>query len=74
MIAFRSPINNLRKERRFKKTEKVQALYDYVESLTEEFEVTNFILLKLFMGNLDNKDKTLEEENLCNAVVQIKEL
>ena len=33
-----------------------------------------FSLFKPFLGNLENKEKTLEEEKLSNALLQIKEL
>jgi len=74
LVVIRSPHNDVKKERRFIKTDKIQALYDYVECYADEFEVKNFLLFRPFLGNLDNKDKTLEDEKLSNAVLQIKEL
>jgi len=74
LIVFRSPNNDLRKERLFHKTNKIKVLYDFVECHLDEFEVKKFTLSRPFLGNLENLEKTLEEEKLNNAVLQIKEL
>jgi hypothetical protein len=66
-----------RKERRFLKTDKIQVLYDYVDSLgTEIFDESDkYELFTPFPNKCYNEmDKTLEEEKLLNAVLQIREI
>ena len=78
-IVFRYPDGSQSKERRFLKTDKVQILYFYIESLGREIytedEATSFDLIQPFPFKVYNqKEKTLEEERLFpNAVLQIKE-
>lgn len=67
-----------RKERRFLKTEKIQILYDFIDSLgkevfseSEQYELISTLPFKLY----SQKDKTLQEEGLFpNAVIQIREI
>lgn len=79
-IVFRYPDGEKRKERLFYKTDTVQLLYDYIESLGSEIytepDFENFELIQSFpFKSYKNKTKTLEEEKLYpNAVIQIKEL
>lgn len=80
LIIFRYPDGNRRIERRFYKSDRIELLYDFIESLGDDiytepenefFELIQSIPLKKF----NQKNKTLEEENLFpNAVIQIKEL
>ena len=78
-IVFRYPDGSQSKERRFLKTDKVQLLYFFIESLGREIytedEATSFDLIQPFPFKVYNeKEKTLEEERLFpNAVLQIKE-
>lgn len=77
-IVFRYPHSDLRKERRFLRSTKIQVLYDFVSSLgTEIFEESGeFELLQPFpMKIYSDMEKTLQEENLYpNAVLQIREV
>ncbi len=66
-----------RAERRFVKTDKVQVLYDYVDSLgldifeeSDKYEIIQPFPFKLY----DDKNKTLEEEKLLNSILQIREI
>jgi len=64
-VAFRLP-NGERRERRFKSTTKLQALFDYVESVgivgTEKFSLVSNFPRKVY-GN-DNLEATIEEAGL----------
>lgn len=64
-VAFRLP-NGERRERRFKSTTKLRALFDYVESVgtvgTENFSLVSNFPRKVY-GN-DNLEVTIEEAGL----------
>ena len=80
IIVFRYPDGSKNVEKKFLKNEKIQILYNYIESLGREIYtetyINKFILIQTFpFKYLENKDKTLEEEDLFpNAVLQIKEI
>ena len=69
-ITFRYPYDEKHKQRRFNKTDKIEALYNYVKSLGREiFSNQNFQTFELIYGfppiNFENKkNNTLEEEGL----------
>jgi hypothetical protein len=77
-IIFRYPDGARRKERRFLKTDKVQILYDFVDSLGPDVfdESDKYELIQPFPFKLyNNMERTLEEEQLFpNAVLQIREI
>jgi len=80
IIVFRYPDGEKNAERKFLKTDKIQILYDFVETLgreiyTEEY-LNNFVLIQTFpYKKYEDKEKTLEEEGLFpNSVIQIKEI
>ncbi len=80
IIVFRYPDGSKNVERKFLKSEKIQILYNFIESIGREIYtetyINKFILIQTFpFKNLENKEKTLEEENLFpNAMLQIKEI
>lgn len=78
LIIFRYPHIEQRVQRRFLKTDKIQALYDFVCSLgTDIFEENGeFELLTPFPPKIfSDHEKTLVEEGLFpNAVLQIREI
>jgi hypothetical protein len=66
-----------RSERRFYKTDKISVLYDYVDSLGNDIfmESDQYELIQTFpFVCYNDKEKTLEEEKLFNAVLQIREI
>ena len=79
-ILFRYPNGSTNVERKFLKTDKIQLLYDYVNTLGRDIYTENtylnFELIQTFpFKRYDNKEKTLEEEGLFpNAMLQIKEI
>lgn len=77
LIIFRYPHSEVRRERRFLKSDKIQNLYLFVKSLgTEMFEENiNFELITPFpMKVYNDMEKSLFEEKLFpNAVIQIRE-
>ena len=79
-ILFRYPNGSTNVERKFLKNDKIQLLYDYVNTLGRDIYTENtylnFELIQTFpFKRYDNKEKTLEEEGLFpNAMLQIKEI
>lgn len=76
-IIFRYPDMSSRCERRFLKSDKVRLLYDFVDSLGSDIfvESDKYDLIQPFPYKCYNEmDKTLEEEKLLNAVLQIREI
>ncbi len=66
-----------RSERRFNKSDKIRDLYDYVDSLGNEIfvESDKYELIQTFpFVCYNNMEKTLEEEKLINAILQIREI
>ena len=80
VIIFRYPDGCKNIERKFLKTNKIQILYNFIESLGREIysedNITKFTLIQTFpFKKYENKEKTLEEEGLFpNAMLQIKEI
>lgn len=79
-IGFRMPGTGERVSRRFLKTQQVQLLYDYIDSLGEQvqFETpgANYVIFQSMpRKEYTNKEKTLAEEGLFpRAMLQIKEV
>ena len=77
-IVFRYPDLNRRIERRFLKTDKVEILFNFVDSLGKEIfsECDNYELVQTFpYKSYNNKERTLGEEGLFpNAIIQIREI
>lgn len=76
-IIFRHPHSEKRSQRRFLKTNLVNDLYNFVHTLGKEiFEDSGeFELITPFpFKAYKDLNKTLEEEKLVNAVLQIKEI
>jgi hypothetical protein len=77
-IIFRYPDGSRRAERRFLKTEKLEVLYDFVDSLgadifeeSDKYDLIQPFPLKIY----SEKQNTLEQEKLFpNAVLQIREI
>lgn len=76
-IIFRHPHSEKRSQRRFLKSNKVKDLYNFIHTLGKdifedsgEFELITPFPFKAYR----DLDKTLEEEKLVNAVLQIKEI
>ena len=80
MIVFRFPDGNKNVERKFLKNDKIQLLYDFIETLGRDIYTENdnnkFELIQTFpFKKYDNYNKTLEEEGLFpNSMLQIKEI
>ena len=80
IIVFRYPDGTKSVTRRFLRTDTINILYIFIETLGKEIytedESTSFELIQTFpFKRYDNKEKTLEEEGLCpNSVLQIKEI
>ena len=80
MIVFRFPDGNKNVERKFLKNDKIQLLYDFIETLGRDIytekENYKFELIQTFpFKKYDNYNKTLEEEGLFpNSMLQIKEI
>jgi len=76
-IIFRMPQTGERVTRRFAKTDKIQALYDFIDSNKVQFENesnTFDIIQNIPLKYFNNKEKTIEEEGLHpKALLQIKE-
>ena len=77
---FRLPGSGERVVRRFLKEEKIQMLYDFIDSLGDKIQFENpskgsyMILQSLPRKEFTNKGKTLGEEGLFpRAMLQIKE-
>ena len=77
-IVFRYPDLNRRIERRFLKTDKVDLLYNFVDTLGKEIlsESDNYELAQTFpFKSYSNRERTLGEEGLFpNAILQIREI
>ena len=77
-IVFRCPDLNRRIERRFLKTDTVDILYNFVDSLGKEIfsESEAYELVQTFpFKSYTNKQRTLGEEGLFpNAIIQIREI
>jgi hypothetical protein len=78
LIVFRYPDGETRVERRFLKVDKIEMLYDFVDSLgTEIFEESNEydLIVPFPFKAMSDKNRTIFEEGLFpNAVLQIREL
>jgi len=76
-IIFRMPQTGERVTRRFAKTDKIQALYDFIDSTNVQFENENNtydLIQNIPLKYFNNKEKTIEEEGLHpKALLQIKE-
>jgi FAS-associated factor 2 len=78
-IVFRLPIGGERLTRRFLKEDKIEILYDYIDSLGDKvsFESTsgNYVIMQSMpKKEYREKDKTLQQEGLFpRAMLQIKE-
>ena len=68
MIKFSFVQTNEKKERRFKNTEYIQTLYNYI---SQEFELKQFKLLLRYPKKdlITEKSKTLQEVNLNNCII-----
>ena len=77
-IIFRYPDLNRRIERRFLKTDKVETLYNFVDSLGKEIfsESDNYQLVQTFPNkSFSDRERSLEDEGLFpNAIIQIREI
>jgi hypothetical protein len=77
LIIFRYPDMSRRSERRFYKSDKIKALYNYVDSLGNEIfvESDKYELIQPFpFVCYNNMERTLQEEKLLNVVLQIREI
>ena len=80
IIVFRYPDGMKSVTRRFLKTDTINILYIFIETLGKEIytedDSTSFELIQTFpFKRYDNREKTLEEEGLYpNSVLQIKEI
>ena len=75
-IVFRLPVSGERITRRFMLEDKVEILYDYISTLDLQRESASSQLV-LFQSmprkEFRSKEKSLKEEGLANAMLQIKE-
>lgn len=74
LIVFRLPDSDKLIERRFLFSDLVGVLYDFIDSIPEklEFESLEYCLISPFpFRRYDNREKTIEEENIGNAILQI---
>jgi len=77
---FRLPVSGERVSRRFRKTDKVGILYDFIESIIDQVQFEDpsqheFIILQSMpRKEFTDKEKTLAEEGLVpRAMLQVKE-
>lgn len=75
LIVFRMSNVEERVERRFYKNNKIEDLYNYIDSLSDK-NIKSYELIQTFPFTIFNdKTKTLEELKLYpNAVIQVREL